>query len=181
MSTAILGNPALWEPDDIIYASANGTVIATKGDWAIFSGQVVGAAHDAVIGSPAYKVSAAGVFLANNPVYDELGRSLNNSAIPILRRGVMRVSASGSGSALTIPLGAACYPDSTASGIVGTTGATGKGACWTTAPRQGISANPTGAIASGVAIVIGHPVGGDSGVGQIDIAFDVGGLAPDYF
>jgi len=85
MSTAILGNPALWEPDDIIYASANGVVIATKGDWAIFSGQLVGAAHDAVIGSPAFKVSAAGVFLANNPVYDELGRALNNSAIPTIR------------------------------------------------------------------------------------------------
>ena len=111
MSTAILGNPALWEPDDIIYASANGTVIATKGDWAIFSGQVVGAAHDAVIGSPAYKVSAAGVFLANNPVYDELGRSLNNSAIPILRRGVMRVTASGSATAGGVPRGEAGLPD----------------------------------------------------------------------
>lgn len=181
MATAILGNPNLFPSDDVLFGSANGTVIATKGDWAIYSGQLITNAHDATIGSPAYKVSAAGVLLDHNPKYDELGRSLNNSAIPYLRRGVMRVSAGNSGTARTIPLGAAVYPDTTASGIVGTTGATGVGAQWITAPRQGISANPTGAIASGVAIVVGHPVGGDSGLGQIDIAFDVGGLAPDYF
>lgn len=181
MATAILGNPALWSPDDIIYGSASGVGIATKGDWGAWSGQWINPAHDAFIGSPAFKVSAAGILLDHNPKYDEMGRALNNSALPILRRGVMRVSAGNSGTARTIPMGAAAYPDTTASGIVGTTGATGVGASWLTAPRQGISANPTGAIASGVAVVIGHPVGGDSGLGQIDIAFDVGGLAPDYF
>ena len=103
MSTAILGNPALWAPDDILYGSANGVVIATKGDWAIYSGQLVTNAHDATIGSPAFKVSAAGVLLGNNPTYDELGRALNNSALPYLRRGVLRVSAGNSGTAGTIP------------------------------------------------------------------------------
>lgn len=181
MATAVLGNPALWAPDDVVFGSANGTVIATKGDWAIFSGQLITNAHDATIGSPAFRVSAAGILLDSNPKYDELGRAINNSAIPVLRRGVLRVSAGNSGTARTIPLGAAAYPDTTASGIVGTTGATGVGVSWLTAPRQGISANPTGAIASGVAIVIAHSVGGDSGLGQIDIAFDVGGLAPTYF
>lgn len=168
-------NPMLYETDAIIPVSASGVgaSTATLGDWMAWSAQWAMPAHDAFIGSPAYKVSAAGVALENNPTFDHLGRAVNNSGLTVLRRGVLRVSAGNSGTARTIPMGAHCYPDTTASGIVGQTGATGVGAQWLTAPPQGISANPTGAIASGVAIVINHPVGGDSGLGQIDIAFNL--------
>ena len=182
MATAILGNPQLWDDDSILYAPAGAAVTATKGDWLIYSAQVVIPAHDATIGSPAFKVSAAGVALGNSPYYDELGVLRVNTALPFLTHGILRVSAGNSGSAATIPLGAAVYPDTTASGIVGQTGATGVGSTWTTAPRGTISAS-TGAnnVASGVGKVLAHRVGGDSGLGQIDVYFDVRNLSVDYF
>lgn len=174
MSTAILGNPQIWG-DEITYGSASGLAVITKGEWLVYSGQQVTNIHVAT----QHKVSAAGIALDHSPKYDELGRAINNSAIPILRRGILRVSASASGSALTIPLGAAVYQGSTASGIVGQTGATGVGPQWVTAPRVGISAAIgalTANIASGVGQVMRHPVGGDSGLGQIDVAFNVDGV-----
>lgn len=175
MTTAVLANPNLFADDQILYGSASGLGIITKGDWVQFSGQcLVGLNTQA---SPAFRISAAGVALSNNPVYDELGRSINNSALPYLTRGVIRVSGGDSG---TVPLGAAAYPATTASGIVGTTGASGVGPVWLTAPRQGISANPTGARASGVGKVIGVPRPGDVSAAQLDILFNVAGLAIDY-
>lgn len=171
-SNAILA-PVLYD-DAVIPVSASGIAsTATRGDWMIASAQWAIPAQPAIIGSPAYKVSALGIALENNAAYDPLGRAINNSAFTVARRGVLRVTASASATARTIPIGAFCYPASTASGIVGQTGATGVGPMWLTAPPQGISANPTGAIASGVAQVINHPVGGDSGVGQIDIVFNL--------
>ena len=172
MSTAILGNPSLWS-DEIGYASAS-TVTATKGDWLIFSGQVLTPALTGTIAANAHKASAAGIALANNPTYDELGRTIVNTALPYLRHGVIRVSAGNSGTALTIPLGSRAYPGSTASGIVGQTGATGVGPIWATAVT--VLASGTAAPSVGVGIVVAHPVGGDSGVGQIDVAFNVFGL-----
>ena len=174
MSTAILGNPSLFS-DEIIYVSGNGTNILTKGDWIQFSGQVgVGLNTQA---TPAYRVSGVGIALDHNPKYDELGRAINNSALPILMRGVIRVTGGNSG---TPPLGAAVYPATTASGIVGTTGATGVGALWLTAPRQAISANPTGAVASGVGRVIRVPLAGDVSAAQWDVQFN-GFVAVDYY
>ena len=41
MSTAVLGNPNLFPDDSIIYGSANGTGILTKGDWVQWSGAVI--------------------------------------------------------------------------------------------------------------------------------------------
>ena len=116
--------------------------------------------------------------LDNNPVYDEQGRTRNNSALPVLTHGVIRVTGGDSG---TVPLGAAIYPATTASGIVGTTGATGVGGVWVTAPRQKISANPTGALASGVGKVIAVPKAGDVSAAQLDVLFDARTLAVDYF
>lgn len=175
MATAILGNPQLFGDDSVTYGSASALAVITKGDWLVYSGQQV--TNIFVAGQ--HQNSAAGVALDHSPKYDELGRAINNSAIPILRRGILRVSASGSGSALTIPLGAAAYQASTASGIVGQTGATGVGPQWITAPRVGISAAIgalTATVPSGVGYVLRHPVGGDSGLGQIDVAFDVGAV-----
>jgi len=167
-------NPYLFDDALVpVSASGNGGSTATIGDWMAFSAQWAMPATPAFIGSPAYKVSAAGVAMENNPTFDQFGRAINNSGFMVLRRGVLRVTASASGTARTIPMGAHCYPASTASGIVGQTGLTGVGPQWLTAPPQGISANPTGAIASGVAIVINHPIGGDSGIGQIDVLFNL--------
>lgn len=167
-------NPFLYD-DALVPVSASGVggATATIGDWMIASAQWAIPATPATIGSPAFKISALGVAMANNPTFDPLGRAVNNTAFAVLRRGVLRVTASGSGTARTIPIGSYCYPASTASGIVGQTGATGVGVQWLTAPAVIGSANPTGAIASGVAIVINHPVGGDSGVGQIDVLFNL--------
>lgn len=174
MATAILGNPNLFS-DEVIYGSASGVGIITQGDWVQWSGQcLVGLNTQA---SPAFRISGAGIALGNNPVYDELGRALNNSALPVLTHGVIRVSGADSGS---VPLGAAAYPATTASGLVGTTGATGVGAVWATAPRQAISANPTGARASGVAKVIKVAKPGDVSAAQIDVMFDARNLGIDY-
>lgn len=169
-------NPYLYD-DALVPVSASGVggVTATQGDWMIASAQWAIPAQPAIIGSPAYKVSALGVAMENNPSFDPMGRAINNAEFTVLRRGVLRVSATASATARSIPIGSHCYPGSTASGIVlgSLSIATGKGVCWVTAPPQGISANPTGAIASGVGIVINHPLGGDSGVGQIDVLFNL--------
>jgi hypothetical protein len=167
-------NPFLYDDALVpVSASGNGGSTATIGDWMAFSAQWAMPAAPGFIGSPAYKVSAAGVAMENNPTFDTLGRAINNTAFLVLRRGVLRVSATASATARTIPMGAHCYPGNTGSGIVGQTAATGAPVCWVTAPAVGISANPTGAIASGVGIVINHPIGGDSGLGQIDVLFNL--------
>lgn len=180
MATAILGNPQLFAGDSVIYGSANGTTIITKGDWVQFSGgTVVGLNTQA---SPAYLTSAAGIALENNPEYDELGRAINNSAIAILTHGVLRVSGGSAASLTGAPgLGADVYPATTASGIVGTTGATGVGQIWLTAAKVNISANPTGALASGVGRLINIVKAGDITAAQWDITFDVRSRGVGYY
>lgn len=160
--------PYLYD-DAVASISASGFASATRGDWVIASAQWGIAAVPGTIGSPAFKVSALGMAIENNPTFDPLGRAINNSAMEVITRFIARVTASASGTARTIPIGAFAYPSTTGSGIIGQTGATGVSPLWVTAPPQGISANPTGAIASGVAQVLNHPVGGDVGLGQIDI------------
>jgi len=168
--------PYLYD-DAVIPVSASGLTLINIGDWVIWSAQWAIAAHDATIGSPAYKQSAAGVALEPNPTVDGQGAWINNTGMVVARRGVFRVSAGNSGTARTIPIGSHAYPDTTGSGINGhtggTTGATGLAATWLTAPVQQISGNPTGAVASGVAVVINHPLGGDSGAGQLDVAVNI--------
>lgn len=180
MATAIMGNPNLFPDDTIIYGSGNGTVIITKGDWVQWSGgTLVGLNTQA---TPAFRLSGVGVALDNNPVYDELGRAINNSALPVLTHGVLRVSGGSAASITGAPgLGAAVYPATTASGIVGQTGLTGLGAIWLTAARQQISGNPTGALASGVGKLINIFKVGDITATQWDVLFDAQGLAVDYY
>ena len=180
MATAILGNPNVFSDDSIIYGSGNGTVIATKGDWMQYSGgTLVGFGTQA---SPAFRTSGVGVALDHNPKYDELGRAINNSALPILTHGILLVSGGSAASITGAPaLGNAVRPATTASGIVGQTGATGLGAIWVTAPRQQISANPTGAVASGVGRLIEIRVVGDITATQWLIQFDQRTVAVDYF
>jgi len=159
--------------DRVIRVSASGLSTANAGDWVAASGTYAFAADVGFIATPSYKVSGLGIAMEYNPTFDPLGRGINNSGFTVLRRGVLRVTAGNSGSARTIPIGSFCFPSSTGSGIVGQTGATGVGAIWVTAPPQGISANPTGALASGIGVVINHPVGGDSGIGQLDVVFNL--------
>lgn len=179
MATAILGNPQLWADDQIIVGKATGVGIITKGDWVQYSGGfLVGLNTQA---TPAYVYSGAGIALDNNPVYDPLGRAVTNTALPVLTRGVLRVSGGSAASLTGAPtLNNSVYPASTASGIVGTTGATGLGAVWLTAAKMSISANPTGAIASGVGKLINIAKVGDITAAQWDIMFNVQGLAVGY-
>ncbi len=162
--------------DAIIPVNASGTALTiTKGDWVAFSGLWGIAANS---GIAYYKVSGVGVALANNPWYDELGVPRPNSALPVLRRGVIRasaaVSAAGDGSDWT--LGSPVFPATTASGIVGQTGRTGMGPAWMTAALQKISANPTGALASGVGVLVGIEGGS---TGKVDIV--IMPQRPDYY
>lgn len=178
MATA-LSNPQLWQSDEIIYGSGNGTVIISKGDWVQFSGgTLVGLNTQA---TPAYRLSGVGIALENNPYYDPLGRAINNSALPVLTRGVLRVSGGSAASISGAPgLGNAVYPATTASGFVGQTGATGVGQIWLTAARVNISANPTGALASGVGKLINIFKVGDITATQWDIVFNAH-VAVDYY
>ena len=177
MSTAVQGNPQLFQDDQIIYGKCTSVATPiTKGDWVQWSGGfVVGLNKDA---APAYLVSGIGIALDNHPVYDPLGRSMENTAMPVLTHGVIRVSG---GSATTVSgaptLGNSVYPAATASGIVGQTGATGIGGIWLTAAKVSISANPTGALASGVGKLINIAKIGDITAAQWDILFDARMLA----
>ena len=183
MATAILGNPQLFSDDTVIYGSAASTTIITKGDWVQFSGgTVVGLGTQA---TPAFLTSGIGVALDNNPVYDDLGRSRNNSALAILTHGVMRVSG---GSAIsftgaTVTLGMSVYPATTASGIVGATGATGLGPIWLSCPKISLSgsASATVAVASGVGKLINIAKIGDITATQWDVMFDARMLTVNYY
>ena len=184
MATAILGNPNLFPTDMIIYGSGNGTNIITKGDWVQWSGGVVVGLNTQA--SPAFRLSGIGVALDHNPKYDDLGRAINNSALPVLTHGVLRVSGGSAASLTGAPgYGAAVYPAATASGIVGQTGATGVGGVWLTAPRVSLSGSfqltGAGQIASGVAKLVKIVVAGDITAAQWDILFDARNLAVDYY
>jgi hypothetical protein len=133
MATALFNN-FLYD-DAIIPINASGTALTiTKGDYVIFSGVYGIAGQTALAGA---KVSGVGIAMGNNPWYDELGVARANSALPVLVRGVVRVTAtSGAHSALGLPV----FPTTTGSGIVGQTGATGMGAIWMTAAYANVSA-----------------------------------------
>lgn len=130
MATALFND--FLNDDAIIAVNASGTALTiTKGDYVAFSGIWAIAANTGVAG---WKTSGLGVALGNNPWYDELGVPRVNTALPVLVRGIVRVtgtSAVGDGSDIT--LGIPVKPVTTGSGIVGLTGATGIGAIWTTA------------------------------------------------
>ena len=151
---------------------ASGTI--NPGDWLAYSGTAVFATN---AGHTAYwKASGIGVALEANPLYDWAGRTAQNTAIRILRQGVLRVTAEFSG----IPAyGLGVYPVATGSGVGGVTGVTGRAARWQTGQKQTVSGG-TGVGGSGVAIVVGHSqVGAVAGTGQIDIMFVA--ARPDYY
>lgn len=173
MASNVKLSPYLYD-DAVIPGSASGVAVITKGDWGIWSASWVIAAHDATIGSPAYRTSAAGVALENNPSYDSQGVAINNSGLTFARRGIFRFSGANSATAGTIPVGSYVYPDTTASGIVGQTGRTGVGPLWATAAPVGISASiATAEIASGIGILINQVNGGDATAIQYDVAVNL--------
>lgn len=167
---------------DIIFAQASGNLTATKGDWLAFSGAYVVAANTGVAG---FKASGAGVALGQNPYFDEFGTQRTNTAIPILTRGIIRVSActSGYSNSAGFNLGVPMAPASTASGIVGQTGATGVGPSWINVPLVGVSAAIgalTALIPSGVGTYVNFVKGGDISASQVDVYIHGLGQRPDY-
>ncbi len=144
--------------DAVIAGNASGTALTvTKGDYVAFSGLWIIAANTGVAG---YKTSGLGVALAQNPWFDELGVARANTALPVLVRGIVRVTGSSAvGTGEDITLGLAVKPTTTGSGIVGQTGATGMGAIWTTAAfvaasgATSVAAGACGGVARLVSVV----------------------------
>ena len=166
-----------FEQDDaVIYGSASGVAVTTRGDWVAASSWWVGGTNTGWVATPAFKTSGMGIALDNSPFYDELGVARSNGALAIATRGIFRVTAM-SGDSASFPVMAPVVPRTSASGIVGQTGATGIAGIWGTAPMQGISANPTGALASGVGRLL--KVISDGSTGQWDIIVQL--ARPDYF
>ena len=162
--------------DAVVTVSASGVAVTTRGDYVAVSAYWGGGANTGWIATPAFKTSGFGIALDNSPFYDELGVARANGAIPVATRGIFRVTAA-SGASAEFPVGRPVVPLTTASGIVGQTGATGIAGIWGTAPVQGISANPTGAIASGVGVIL--KVVSDGSTGQWDIW--ISPARKDYF
>ncbi len=155
--------------DAVIYGSASGVAVTTRGDWVGASSYWVGGTNTGWIATPAFRTSGMGIALDNSPVYDSQGNARAQSALAIATRGIFRVTAM-SGASAEFPVWTPVVPRTSASGIVGQTGATGIAGIWGTAPMQGISANPTGAIASGVGRIL--KVISDGSTGQWDIVID---------
>jgi hypothetical protein len=172
----------LFQDDQIIYGKCTGTTIITKGDWLQFSGGFL-INLVAAVGLTGLRASAVGVALDNHPVYDPLGRSMENTAMPVLTHGVMRVSGGTAVSFTGAPtLGSNVFPAATASGMVGVTGGTGIGGIWQTAAQ--VSTTGSGAAAwtqaSGVGKLINIAKSGDITATQWDIMFDARMLGVGY-
>lgn len=148
----------------VITGSATGTI--NVGDWLAFSGQAVVGTNSGQTGY--WKASGAGVALESNPVFDQRGRSVANTGMLIMRRGIVRVSGAQSGNP---NLGLLAFPVSTGSGVASPTGLTGLGATWTAVAPVAISSNPTGQIASPVGQIVGIHNPGQTA--QLDVAFDL--------
>ncbi len=165
VNTAVIAHPQF--DGRIAYASASGLSNITYGDWMAASGYWAFAANSGFMATPTYRTSGMGIALDQNPQYDSLGVAVANSALPIAMWGIFRVTGSSGASAET-PVWSPVFPRLTSSGFVGQTGATGIGAIWGTAVAPvSNSANPTGAIASGVAYLL--KVIQDGSTGQWDI------------
>jgi hypothetical protein len=127
----ITASPNLPYQDDIRYAQASATGTINPGDWLAYSGSFVLAQFSGNAPGTAYwKTSGAGMAIDSNPVYDQYGNSVLNSAMRILVEGTVWVTGAASGVPL---LGMGAYPVSTGSGVGAPTGKTGVGATWQTA------------------------------------------------
>lgn len=163
--------------DDIRYAQASATGTINPGDWLAYSGQFVLAQFSGANPGTAYwKTSGAGVAVDSNPVYDQFGNSVLNSAMRILVEGTLWVTGAASG---IMPLGLGAYPVSTGSGVGAPTGKTGVGATWQTAQVINGSAysGTANAQRAPVATVIGSRNFSNAGTGEWLVRLMA--LAPD--
>lgn len=143
VSAAIAASGFPVQEDMYITVHASGTgLVVNPGDWVIFSGSYGIASEDA---DAYFKVSGAGVALDCNPVFDQFGRQVVNSALLVATRGLFLFSAAFSGSPL---LGLPVYPVTTGSGVKAPSGVTGVGATWNTATPQSLSGLAASASAS---------------------------------
>jgi hypothetical protein len=167
MATALF--PNFLYDDAQIAVNPSGTALTiTKGDYVAFSGIWAIAANTGVAG---WKTSGIGIALGNNPWYDELGSPRVNSALPLLVRGIVRVSGSSAvGDGSDVLCGLPVKPTTTSSGIVGQTGATGMSPILTTAAYGPVSGSLSGvAVGSvgGVARLVKVVAGGSTGQWEI--------------
>jgi len=150
--------------NDIRFAQTSGTGTINVGDWLAYSGQFVLATNS---GHTAFwKSSGAGVAMDANPVTDQAGRSVLNSALLYMIEGVILASASFSGQPT---LGIGAYPDATGSGVNAATGLTGVGATWNTGVVLHGSAlsGTANAQQPNVATVIGSQDFANAGTGKL--------------
>ena len=161
--SAVRAFPQSWDIQ-LTTASATGNIFV--GDWLAYSGQFVVHTNS---GETAYwKTSGAGVALESNPMYDQFGNSVLNSAMMIGVQGVFRVTANFSGRPT---LGIGAYPDATGSGVASPTGLSGFGATWQTAQVVNHSAlsGTASPQAAPVATVIGSENFSNAGTGELII------------
>lgn len=151
-------------------ASAGNTAI-NVGDFLIASGLTVLPTALAAAGARAGRASAIGIALEPSTLYDSFGNAKANTALLFARTCVIRVSAYDNVLASgEYPLACPVYPATTGSAVNSPTGKTGVAAQWATAPHVTISANPTGAGALGIGVIVGMAkLGSGSGNTQIDV------------
>lgn len=172
--TVISAVPAVPYQEDVTYAQASATGTINPGDWVAYSGQFVVATNS---GHTAYwKTSGAGVAIDSNPLYDQFGNSVLNSAMRILVEGMVWQTAAFSGQP-TLGLGA--YPLTTGSGVAAPTGRSGVGATWQTAQVINGSAysGTANAQRAPVATVIASRNFSNAGTGEMLVRLVA--LAPD--
>lgn len=160
--------------DDIRYVQAVASGTINPGDWLAYSGQIVFATNSGH--SAMWKNSGAGVAIDSNPMYDQFGNSVTNSAMRALVEGTLWVTAAFSG---VPPLGMGVYPVSTGSGVAAPTGKSGVGATWQTAQVVNHSALSGTATpqAAPVATIIGSRNFSNGGTGELLVRLMA--LAPD--
>ena len=132
------------------------------GDFLMFSGSNVIRASANVV---AHVKSAAGIALDANPVADQHGTTRKQSAIRVLRQGILRVPAHSAG---RIPLGYAAFPVNVGNSANFPTGVTGRMASWSASDRYAYSAAATNAERFGIGTVVNY-IGDNSSSGMIDV------------
>ena len=173
-ASAVQGVPAV---TDYQFRTGSASGVINVGDWLAYSGQGVLATN---AGDKAYwRASGAGIAMQANPIYDQAGRSISNTALLYATMGIFRVTGAASGA---ITLGNGVYPVSTGSAVGAPTGLTGVGATWQTGVKlaiSGVGSAGSGVGGSGVATIVGLGNLSNAGTGEWDILLMP--PRPDYF
>jgi hypothetical protein len=170
------GIPSVVDDGQYITVPFSGTAhIGNPGDLVIWSGFYAITTGMGAAGAGA-KASAVGILMDRNPGYDWAGRQAINSAVLVMRFGVVRVSASFSGRPL---LGVLAYPTNTGSGVNAPSGQTGLGATWNTAAPASVSGGTAAAPVPAIGQMINWFDSGPAGTGQMDVV--IWNRNADYF